>query len=120
MPFVGLDGSRLSVYPKPMNLISDKKTKFLDVECFVFVNYVSDAIMRLCLAPLDECYSLRIDLEMPQELALTFLSDSYFQSSITPDIHNMYMQATGEEFKQRQPQISLTVEEPKLHNSRIF
>lgn len=95
VPFVGLDGNRLSIAPKPPNLVPEKKITFLEVECLVLVNYVSDSTLRLNIAPLDECYSMRIDIEMTEELALTFLSESYFRSSMNADIENMYMSASG-------------------------
>lgn len=119
-PFVGIDANRLSVCPKPLSLLPDRKISFLETECFTFVNYVSDATMRLCIAPLEECYSLYVDLEVSEELALTFLSEGYFRTSMSADIFNMYMHCAGEQFQPKQSSPILAIEEPKLHNSLIF
>jgi hypothetical protein len=57
---------------------------------------------------------------MSDDLATTFLSDSFYRSPVSSDIYNMYMHVAGEEFRPRQPANSITLEAPMLHNLNLF
>lgn len=95
MPFIGLDGEKVSIWPKAPSLTQEKKVMFLDQECYVFVNYVSGNQMRLSVAPLDQCYSLHVDFEMAEDLAMTFMAESYSRNVGDFKKINMFRIAKG-------------------------